>query len=71
MKLYEIDRKIQIRHFSDLSILEGRASTNSLSLFISAQEDFVLQLAALPEGEKKIVGISADGGFPYYGARDL
>lgn len=61
MKLYEIDRKIQIRHFSDLSILEGRASTNSLSLFISAQEDFVLQLAALPEGEKKIVGISAEG----------
>ncbi len=61
MKLYYIDRKTQIKHFSDLSILKGLTPLSSLALSVPAQEDFVIQLAALPENETKIVSVNCNG----------
>lgn len=54
MKLYYIDRKTQIKHFTDLSILEGLSPVSEQSLTVPASEDFVIQLAVLPEDEAVI-----------------
>lgn len=64
MKFYYIDRKTKIKHFSDLSILKGRSPVTDLSLDVPAREDFVLQLAALPQGENEIRNISIQSPFP-------
>ncbi len=57
MKIYYIDRKTPIKQFDDLSLLEGRHPVTSLTLHIPAGENFVLQLAALPEGEAEITKV--------------
>lgn len=61
MKLYYVDRKTQIKHFTDLSFLEQYEETNSLSLRVPAKENFVVQFALLPEKETEIREIHISG----------
>lgn len=61
LKLYYIDRKTKIKHFTDLCILQGCTPQTELHLDVPAQEDFVLQLAVLPETETEIQKISFSG----------
>lgn len=62
MKIFYVNRKIQIKHFSDLSVLNGLTSADMLKLRVPAQENFVVQLLVLPENEKIInkVDIKSD-----------
>ena len=51
MKIFYANRKIQFRHFSDLSALNGLFSAEDLKLRVPAQENFVIQFIVLPEKE--------------------
>ena len=64
MKIYPIDRKMPIKQFDDLSLLNGHRPVSSLKLKIPAEENFVLQLAVLPEGEREITSIQTYGKTP-------
>lgn len=66
MKVYYIDRKIPIKQFDDLSLLTERHSISTLKLNIPAEENFVLQIAVLPEKEKEIIKIRIDGDLPIF-----
>lgn len=57
MKLYYIDRKTQIEHFHDMSIIENLSPLSTLSLTIPASEDFVIQIAAVPDNEHEITAV--------------
>ena len=62
MKLFFVDRKIQIKKFYDLSVLDGLEPVESLALSIPASENYALQLAVLSEGERKIESVECTGG---------
>lgn len=66
MKLYYIDRKTQIKHFSDLKILENLSAISQLSLNVPSQEDFIVQIATLPEDETEILEITTDDNSQMY-----
>lgn len=61
MKIYYIDRLTPIKHFSDLSILKQYKEISQLDLQIPAKENFVIQLAVLPENEKIIKAVQISG----------
>lgn len=61
MKIFYANRKIQFRHFSDLSVLNGLISAEDLKLRVPAQENFVIQFIVLPEKEKAIRSVSVNG----------
>ena len=61
MKIFYANRKIQFRHFSDLSALNGLISAEDLKLRVPAQENFVIQFIVLPEKEKAIRSVSVNG----------
>ena len=61
MKLFFVDRKIQIKKFYDLSVLDGLEPVESLALSIPASENYALQLAVLSEGERKIESVECTG----------
>lgn len=66
MRIYYIDRRIQIKHFSDLSVLDGLKPISELSLNVPKTEEFVLQLAVVADGEEKIERVSFDGNIPMF-----
>lgn len=64
MQIYYIDRRTQIRHFSDLSVLNGRQPLSALSVSVPKAEEFVLQLAVLAESGRELQRVSFDGNVP-------
>lgn len=66
MKVYYIDRKVQIKHFTDLSILENLKEESKLSLSIPASENFIIQLAAVPERETELTRTDIKGNGKIY-----
>ncbi|MCD7872038.1 MAG: DUF6067 family protein [Clostridiales bacterium] len=54
MKVYYVDRKTQIRHFTDLSVIKDLTPVKNLSLSVPARENFVIQLLVLPGSEREI-----------------
>lgn len=61
MKIYYIDRKTQIRHFHDLSVLKGKNPISTLTLSIPQTETFALQLVLLPEEEQVLKRVVCQG----------
>lgn len=66
MKVHYIDRKVQIKHFSDLSIISDLKEESYLNLKIPAQENFVIQLTAVAENETEITNINIEGNSKIY-----
>lgn len=61
MKIFYADRKIQFKHFSELSALNGLISAEDLKLRVPAQENFVAQFIVLPGNEKIINSVTVSG----------
>lgn len=61
MKVLYADRKMQFKHFSDLSVTNGLISADNLELRVPARENFVVQLIVLPEGESIINSVDVNG----------
>ncbi len=61
MKIFYVDRKTQIKHFSDLSAVQDLQPLSELSLRVPASENFALQLVLLPEGEGMVEHVVQKG----------
>lgn len=62
MRIFYIDRKTQIKHFSDLSVIKDLHPLSELTLRVPAAENFAVQLVLLPQGENVINHVSLSGG---------
>lgn len=58
MKFYYLDRKEQVKHFHDLSIIENKPECNNISCAMLINEVLVLQVVALSETEEIITDIT-------------
>lgn len=61
MKLFYADRKIQFKHFADKNATNGLFLADGLSLRVPARENYVLQLIAKPQGERRITSVLTEG----------
>lgn len=66
MKIFNIDRKIQIKLFEDLSILNGAQPCDECSVAMARQEIFILQLVALSNQNDIIKDILYQGNVQIY-----
>lgn len=62
MKVYYIDRKTQIRHFTDLSIIKDLTPINKFNLSVPEKENFVLQFVILPDDETQVTAVEFSSG---------
>lgn len=62
MDIYYIDRKTQIRHFSDLSVIKDLKPVKNLKLRVPAAENFAVQLVLLSQAENTVNRVSFSGG---------
>lgn len=61
MKLYAIDRSVQIKHFKDLEQLKGKEVGAALQAEMARSEKYVLQLAVVAETEQVIEAVQCTG----------
>lgn len=66
MKFYYFDRREQVKHFNDLSIVENKPECNDISCTMLSNEVLVLQVVALSETDDIITDINYTGKLDAY-----